>query len=132
MRRRASSKPEGGDFRAGCGNRVAARRGRAEVLEQSSESVSGVLAQAVCYSKGDRWAYEEEWRAITWRREEGGKEYGDYAFYPGELELICFGVRCDRSSLEKLVRMSVDRYPHARLERMIVEEGKLRRVALPQ
>ena len=43
----ALSKPEGGNIRAGQGDGVAERYSRAEVLEQTSESVSGVLARVL-------------------------------------------------------------------------------------
>lgn len=51
------------------------------------------VLDAVCFTKRSEWQYEEEWRAVTWRTNEGGALFGDYAFLPQELESVTFGLR---------------------------------------
>jgi hypothetical protein len=83
---------------------------------------------AICCTKSSKWEYENEWRAITWRPEEAGKDYGDYEFYPEELESVCFGAKFDDKRLEEVHNLVLSRYPRCSFHRMIVEAGQLRRV----
>ena len=83
---------------------------------------------AVCFTKSSKWKYENEWRVVTWRPEEVGKDYGDYKFYPEELESVCFGARFDDKREEKIRSLVLSRYPRTNLYRMVVESGELRRV----
>ncbi len=83
---------------------------------------------AVCFTKSLKWQYENEWRVVTWRPEEVGKDYGDYKFYPEELESVCFGARSDDKREEKIRSLVLSRYPRTNLYRMVVESGELRRV----
>jgi Protein of unknown function (DUF2971) len=83
---------------------------------------------AICCTKSSKWEYENEWRTITWRPEEAGKDYGDYEFYPEELESVCFGAKFDDKRLEEVHNLVLSRYPRCSFHRMIVEAGQLRRV----
>lgn len=83
---------------------------------------------AVCLTKSAKWQYENEWRVVTWRPEEVGKDYGDYKFYPEELESVCFGARFDDKREEEIRSLVLSRYPRSNLYRMVVESGESRRV----
>lgn len=83
---------------------------------------------AVCFTKSSKWQYENEWRVVTWGPEEVGKDYGDYKFYPEELESVCFGARFDDKRVEKIRSLVLSRYPRTNLYRMVVESGESRRV----
>ncbi len=82
---------------------------------------------AVCYAKSYRWEYEKEWRAITWRPGEQEKEYGDYKFFPEELESVCFGAKFDDNRLKEVKDIILSRYSVCSLYRMVVRTGKLLR-----
>lgn len=86
---------------------------------------------AVCFTKGAKWQYENEWRVVTWYPEEVGKDYGDYKFYPEELESVCFGARFDGNREEKIRSLVFPRYPKSNVYRMVVESGESRRVLAP-
>jgi len=88
------------------------------------------ILNAVCYTKSYRWEYEKEWRAITWRPEEKGKEYGDYKFFPEELESVCFGAKFDNSRLNEVKDIILAQYSNCSLYRMVVRTGKLLREAV--
>jgi hypothetical protein len=85
---------------------------------------------AVCFTKSSRWQYENEWRVVTWRPEEAGKNYGDYKFYPDELESICFGPRFDLSRQEEFASLLSSCYPRCTLYKLQFEFGEPRRVAI--
>ena len=82
---------------------------------------------AVCYTKSSKWEYENEWRAVTWRPEEGEREYGDYKFYPEELESICIGAKFDDKRVKEVKDIVLSRYSSCEFYRMIVKEGQLLR-----
>jgi len=86
---------------------------------------------AVCFTKSAKWQYENEWRIVTWSPEEVGKDYGDYKFYPEELESVCFGARFDDKREEEIRSLVLSRYPRSNLYRMVVESGESRRVLAP-
>jgi len=94
-----------------------------DTLELRKKTVS-----AVCLTKSLKWQYENEWRVVTWRPEEVGKDYGDYKFYPEEIESVCFGARVDDKREEKIRSLLLSRYPRTNLYRMVVESGESRRV----
>lgn len=80
---------------------------------------------AVCYTKKLDWAYEKEWRVVTWRPDEVDKNYGDYSFYPQELESVTLGARASKPTVAKVVEFLVSKYPNAILYRMSVHNGEL-------
>ena len=83
---------------------------------------------AVCFTKSSRWQYESEWRAVTWRPEEVGNDFGDYKFYPEELESICFGAHFDNQCEEEIRALVLSKYPKTSLYRMVVKLGKMHRI----
>lgn len=87
--------------------------------------------KAVCYTKKLMWSYEREWRALTWRPNEHGKAYGDYLFYPDELESVTLGARASKSIETNVRKMLSSKYPSAALYQMDVKNGELRRCETP-
>jgi hypothetical protein len=83
---------------------------------------------AVCFSKKLSWSYEQEWRVLTWRPEESDSAFGDYKFYPKELESVTFGARATPQSIEGIVDIIGERYPHVVTYRMESDRGNLKRV----
>lgn len=43
-----------------------------QLLYGDSPDLPARTMSAVCFSKKLNWSYEQEWRALTWRREEIG------------------------------------------------------------
>lgn len=97
------------------------------LLYGNTPELSKKILNAVCYTKSYRWDYEKEWRAITWRPEEQEMEYGDYKFFPEELESVCFGAKSDNSCLNEVKDIILDRYSNCSLYKMVVRKGKLLR-----
>lgn len=83
---------------------------------------------AVCFSKKSSWSYEQEWRVLTWRPEEADSTFGDYKFYPKELESVTFGARATPQSIEIMDCLISKGYPHVAKYRMESNRGELRRV----
>lgn len=86
------------------------------------------ILNAICLTKGSKWEYENEWRVVTWRSEEVGKDCGDYQFYPEELESVCYGARFDEKGEEEIRSLVLSRYPRTNLYRMTVKSGESGRV----
>lgn len=86
---------------------------------------------AVCYTKKLAWAYEREWRVLTWRPNEQDRRYGDYLFYPAELESVTLGVRASNATAEKVRDVLSAKYPCAKLYRMVDNHGELVRFPIP-
>jgi len=101
------------------------------LLYGDSPELRAKTVHAVCYTKKAGWSYEQEWRCLVWRNNEVTKQYGDYLFYPEELESVTLGVR-STDATERLLRdLLVKKYSNAKLFRMQVINGDLKRVALP-
>lgn len=76
---------------------------------------------AVCYNKKLSWSYEEEWRTMTWSWEEKDQSFGDYKFYPGELESITFGARTTEETKQVICKLISERYPQVVIHQMVAE-----------
>ncbi|MBI9113333.1 DUF2971 domain-containing protein [Maridesulfovibrio ferrireducens] len=79
---------------------------------------------AICYSKDEEWAYEEEWRVITWREEEGERDYGDYTFYEEELESVTLGSSMDHDESVEIIDLVRSRYERCSVYRMEHIKGR--------
>ncbi|RXN85261.1 DUF2971 domain-containing protein [Achromobacter aloeverae] len=101
------------------------------LLYGDSPELRARTIHAVCYTKKTGWSYEQEWRCLTWRPNEVTKQHGDYLFYPEELESVTLGVR-STDGTERLLRdLLVKKYSNAKLFRMQIINGDLKRTALP-
>lgn len=95
--------------------------GNSRDLEQST-------MDAVCFTKKKAWSYEQEWRVVSWRWDEGGRSYGDYKFHPEEIESVTLGVRAEDSLAREIVKLVTLRYPAATIYRMVADRGQLHRI----
>jgi hypothetical protein len=86
---------------------------------------------AVCFTKKLAWAYEREWRALTWRPNEHDRQHGDYLFHPEELESVTLGARASNSTQSQATQLLRLKYPSACVYRMEVNNGELKRCLLP-
>jgi len=58
-------------------------------------------------------------------------DYGDYRFYPEELESVCFGARIGNKDEAEIRSLVLSRYPRSKMYRMLMEYGELHRVLAP-
>lgn len=66
---------------------------------------------AILYVKRADWAYQREWRAVTWRKDEGKALHGDYRFIDAELASVTIGSSASAEwarSIREFVKL---RYP---------------------
>ena len=98
------------------------------LLYGDTQKLRESVLDAVCQTKGINWAYENEWRVVTWRSEEIGKDYGDYRFHPEELESLCFGAKFDPDRESGIRDLALAKYPRCAFYRMVLEQGRLSRV----
>lgn len=85
---------------------------------------------AICYTKDQSWGYEREWRVVAWRKNEAGKQVGDYLFYPEELESVTLGARATDETENRVRHLVSQKYPSACLYRMSLIGGKLERLSV--
>jgi hypothetical protein len=85
---------------------------------------------AIFYTKDQSWEYEREWRVVTWRQNESGKQVSDYLFYPEELESVTIGARATEVTEQRVRQLISQKYPSACLYRMALVGGRLERISL--
>ena len=86
--------------------------------------------EAIYYTKQVNWAYENEWRVITWRYNEIDKNFGDYKFYREELESITFGPRANKNDKDSITNMLHTKYCSAKIYEMVNKNGSSERVLI--
>ncbi len=97
----------------------------------NTEELRNRTQEAVCYTKKISWSYEREWRALTWRsREKEDAQFGDYSFYPTELESVTLGVRTPKDVQDEIQALLVAQYPDTTLHQMKLLNGGLTRKRL--
>lgn len=99
------------------------------LLHGDTQPLRAATINAVCYTKKIDWAYEQEWRAITWRPEEDS-QFSDYKFYPDELESVTIGSKAlpdTELAVKKILRKA---YPHCRLYRLMINNGETSRILI--
>lgn len=100
--------------------------GLAFFLYGGTKQIREATIDAVCFAKRIEWQYEQEWRVVTWRSNEGSSLFGDYPFVPGELESVTLGLRASEAT-KRLLRELVANYPSCDLYQIEQEHGELRR-----
>lgn len=63
---------------------------------------------------------------MTWRPDED-KQFGDYKFYPEELESVTFGARMTEDARNVIKELVAERYRTATLYQMSAQKGALYR-----
>jgi hypothetical protein len=101
--------------------------GRDFLLYGDSSEFRKAALNAICYTKKAAWAYESEWRAMTWRPTEAGKQSGDYKFYDDELESVTLGPRTDPEDARS-IGLLLDRYRRCSLQKLAICRGDSMRV----
>lgn len=69
------------------------------------------------FVKSNQWAYEKEWRVVSYARPGEAGQFGDYAFTAGELRRVILGAKCtveDENAIRVLV---IEKYPSATVVR---------------
>lgn len=95
------------------------------LLYGNSPDLPASTMSAVCFSKKLNWSYEQEWRALTWRREEIDCTHNDFKFFPEELESVTFGARATPELIEALTSLVRAHYPDAKLYQMQTQQDQL-------
>lgn len=95
-------------------------------LYGDTKQIREATIDAVCFAKRIEWQYEQEWRVVTWRSNEGVALSGDYPFLPGELESVTFGLRTSEETKRQLLEL-VANYPNCNLYQIEHKHGELRR-----
>jgi hypothetical protein len=101
------------------------------LLYGDSQDLRSRTMHAVCYTKKVRWSYEQEWRALTWRREENGKNFGDYKFFREELKEVLVGARASDETLAIIRQLLSTNYPQAKLYKVEARRGELVSIEIP-
>ena len=83
---------------------------------------------AVCFTKKSAWLYEQEWRAVTWRPEEGESQFGDYKFYPDELESVTLGIKASAQTEATVMQLLKRMYQNCKLFRLASVHGETSRM----
>lgn len=99
------------------------------LLYGDTRPLRAATINAVCYTKKIDWAYEQEWRAITWRPEEDS-QFADYKFYPNELESVTIGSKASPDTELAVKKILRELYPHCHLYRLVINNGESSRVLI--
>jgi hypothetical protein len=101
------------------------------LLYAGTRQLKVATIDAICFTKKHHWSYQQEWRAITWRDNEGDVQYGDYKFYPEELESVTVGSAASLETLQAVARLINLHYPNCRLYKLSHGNGSLQRAEVP-
>jgi hypothetical protein len=113
-----------------CDGRPVVGSGLDYLLYGDTQELREKTLQAICFTKGSVWSYEREWRTLTWRSNEDGKQWDLFTFHPDELESVTLGTRASPETEAKVRKLLVDKYPATSLYRMKAEHGELTREVL--
>lgn len=95
-------------------------------LYGGTKQIREATIDAVCFAKRIEWQYEQEWRVVTWRSNEGTSLSGDYPFVRGELESVTFGLNTSEETKRQVLDL-VATYPDCSLYQIEHYHGELRR-----
>jgi len=91
-------------------------------LGRAPEGNSHQLYRDLAFVKAEGWRYENEWRCITYRNDEG--LFGDYPFFPEEIMAVYFGCRIASEDRDELLRLMVADFPGAQAFQVRVHESE--------
>lgn len=94
------------------------------LLYGNTEALSSKTVQAICFTKKAPWAYEQEWRAMTYRATPKNSTFSDFQFYGDELESITFGPRIDKIIVEELKALTRNKFRSCTMHKFEVNEGR--------
>jgi hypothetical protein len=83
------------------------KAGWGKLLTLNQEEAVKFLFNESCYTKMAKWAYQKEWRVISFKREHESSLFSDYHFYPQTLSAIYFGQRIsskDKEDIQSLLK----------------------------
>ena len=89
--------------------------GWADILIRKMRNAIDILFKLATTAKAADWAYENEWRVVTWKREKDPPGlYSYYPFHPRELAKIYFGPQISEDKRIRLKKLAL-RYPEVDL-----------------
>lgn len=94
------------------------------LLYGNTEALSSKTVQAICFTKKAPWAYEQEWRAMTYRVTPKNSTFSDFQFFADELESITFGPRIDKVIFEELKVLACNKFKDCMMHKFEVKEGR--------
>jgi hypothetical protein len=100
------------------------------LLYGDTRALASKTVQAICFTKKALWAYEQEWRAMTYRVTAQNSTYSDFKFYAEELESITFGPNINIAIAEELRALVREKYKSCMLHRFEVKAGRAVRSVL--
>ena len=100
------------------------------LLYGGTEALLSKTVQAICFTKKAPWAYEQEWRAMTYRATSQNSSFSDFKFYADELESITFGPRIDITVVEELKTLVREKYKSCMMHKFEVKAGRTVRSVL--
>lgn len=93
-------------------------------LGQAPTPTNEKLYYDLAFVKSENWAYEQEWRCITYRNEPG--DYSDYKFYPDEIANVYLGCRMKHEDKFEILQIIKKHYVHAAVFQMKVDKQEYR------
>jgi hypothetical protein len=100
------------------------------LLYGGTPEILGASMDGMCFAKKSDWANEQEWRVITWRSQEGESLYGDYPFFPEELESVTFGLQTTPATKSAIYNIVSSHYSECNLFEISHDNGELCRIKI--
>ncbi|MGN7724699.1 DUF2971 domain-containing protein [Luteimonas sp. 22616] len=98
------------------------------LLYAGTRALKEATIDAICFTKKHHWSYQQEWRTVMWREFDGDKQYGDYKFYPEELESVTVGSAATQETLQSVAKLIESRYRKCSLYKLTQVGSELKRV----
>jgi hypothetical protein len=100
------------------------------LLYGNTKELQKKILEGICYSKDQKWSYEEEWRGVTWRKDEEHNQYSDFLFNPEELESITFGLNIKESNENSLKELVSNKFDNCEMYKILNGYGELKRIKI--
>lgn len=88
--------------------------GWAQLLSLRTDVAAQRIIDVATYTKASDWAYEKEWRMVTYKRPEDTGHYTDYPFHPDDLASVYVGPLATDSDRSELIELA-GRFPSAKV-----------------
>ena len=89
--------------------------GWGKLLTLNQDNGTRFIFNESCHTKTTTWAYQEEWRIVSFTRPDETGYFSDYKFYPQNLSGIYLGTKISTDNRDKILSLLKNEFSHVNL-----------------